>query len=143
MSVESFSIDIEAPPAKVFAVLCDVEAWPEWNASVTSLKRMDEGPFGLGSRATVVQPKLRPAVWQVTAFAEGSRFTWVTAGPGILTEGDHVINPAGEGSRVTLTLRFSGLLAPLVSRIYRKLSRRYLALEAHGLKARCENRAAA
>jgi hypothetical protein len=138
MSVEPISIDIEAPPAKIFAVLCDVESWPEWNASVTSITRMDKGAFGLGSRALVQQPGLKPAVWQVIAFADGRRFTWVTVNPGIRTEGDHVIDPAGAGSRVTLSLRFSGLLAPLVRRIYRGLSGRLLLLEAEGLKARCE-----
>jgi uncharacterized membrane protein len=143
MSIEPISIDIEAPPANVFAVLCDVESWPEWNASVTSVKRMDEGAFRLGSRALVRQPALKPAVWKVTALAHGRRFTWVTVNPGVRTEGDHVIEPAGAGSRVTLSLRFSGLLAPLVSRIYRGLSRRFLSLEAQGLKARCEGRAIA
>jgi uncharacterized membrane protein len=143
MSVEPISIDIEAPPAEVFAVLRDVESWPEWNASVTSVKRMDEGAFGLGSRALVRQPGLKPAVWQVAAFADGRRFTWATVNPGVRTEGDHVIEPAGAGSRVTLSLRFSGLLAPLVSRIHRGLSGRFLLLEARGLKARCGSRASA
>jgi uncharacterized membrane protein len=143
MSVNTVAIDIEAPPAEVFAVLRDVEAWPEWTSSVTSIKRLGDGPFGLGSRALVLQPRLRPAVWQVTAFVEGSRFTWVTVNPGIQTEADHVIDPAGAGSRVTLFLRFSGLLAPLFSRIYRRLSQRYISLEAHGLKTRCESRAVA
>jgi hypothetical protein len=143
MSLERISIDIAAAPADVFAVLCDVESWPEWTASVTSVKRMEGGPFGPGSRALVRQPRLRPAVWQVTAFVDGRRFTWATVNPGVRTDGDHVIEPVGTGSRVTLSLRFSGFLAPLVGRIYRGLSRRYLSLEAQGLKARCESRAIA
>jgi hypothetical protein len=82
-------------------------------------------------------------VWQVTAFVENSRLTWVSVNPGIRTEGDHVIDPAGAGSRVTLSLRFSGLLAPLISRIYRRLCQRFLTLEAKGLKAQCEKPATA
>jgi hypothetical protein len=142
MSVSSISIDIEAAPAKVFAVLCDVEAWREWNALVTSIRRMGEGPFGVGSRAVVRQPGLRPAVWEVTAFVEGVRFAWVTTGPGLRVTGDHVIAPAGAG-RVTLSLAFSGLVAALLSGILSTVSRRYLAAEAEGLKMQCERRSVA
>jgi uncharacterized membrane protein len=138
MRADSIAIDIEAPPAAVFAVLRDVEAWPEWTASMTSIKRMDEGPFGIGSRAMVRQPGLRPAVWQITAFVDGRRFTWVTGGPGVQVEADHVIDPSGAGSRVTLTFRFSGFLAPLLRLTHGGLVRRYLSLEANGLKSRCE-----
>jgi uncharacterized membrane protein len=143
VSVERVSIEIEAPPADVFAVLRDIESWPEWNAAMTSLKRMDEGPLGAGSRALVQQPGLPPTVWQVTSFVEGSRFTWVTTSPGVRTEGDHVVDPAGAGSRLTLSLRFCGLLGPLARLIYGNLTRRYMSLEAQGLKARCESRATA
>jgi hypothetical protein len=138
MSVTSMSIDIEASPARVFAVLSHVDAWPEWNASVTGIERIGEGPFGAGSRAVVRQPGLRPAVWQVTASIEDARFTWVTASPGLRVTGDHVIASAGAGSRVTLSLRFAGLLAPVLGRMLGRLSRRYLAAEAEGLKMRCE-----
>lgn len=40
------------------------------------------------------------------------------------------------GPRATLLLRFEGLLAPLVARVTRNLNRRYLELEAAGLRAR-------
>ena len=40
------------------------------------------------------------------------------------------------GSRATLSVRFEGLLAPPVARATRNLNRRYLELEAAGLRAR-------
>ena len=43
---------------------------------------------------------------------------------------------SGNGSRATLSIRFSGLLGPLFARLTRKLNERYLALEASGLKER-------
>ena len=48
----------------------------------------------------------------------------------------HGVEPLAEGARATLSLRFSGLLGPLVARVTRGLNQRYLALEAQGLRER-------
>jgi hypothetical protein len=41
-------------------------------------------------------------------------------------------------SRVTLSIQFSGVLAPLVARLTGTLTERYIAAEAKGLKERSE-----
>lgn len=132
-------MDVEAPPQRVVAVLADVERWPEWTPTTTSVERKDRGPLAVGSRALVRQPKLRPAIWEVTELDERMGFTWATHSPGIHVNGQHRVEALGNGSRVKLTLEFSGLLAPLVARIYRDLNQRYLAAEANGLKQRSES----
>ena len=132
-------VDINAPPDRVFEMMVDVERWPEWNSAVTSVRRMDEGPFATGSKAQVWQPKLWPAVWQVTEIDKPRCFIWITRSPGVEIEGGHWVEADGAASRVTLTLRFSGLLGRLASRIYGKLSQRYIATEAEDLRRRCEN----
>jgi uncharacterized membrane protein len=138
MTDVSIAVDIKASRDRVLAVLCDVERWPEWTSTVTSVRRIDDGPFAVGSRAQMRQPKLLPAVWQVTQFDGKSSFAWATRSPGVRIEAGHLVEPNGAGSKVTLSLHFSGLLGPLVARVYRKLNQRYLATEAEGLRKRCE-----
>src|SRR5215469_8629156 len=87
----SISIDINASPEKVFAVLCDIERWPEWTSTVSSIRRIDEGPLSIGSRAQVLQPGLRPAIWQVTEMEAARNFTWVTRNPGVRVTGRHLV----------------------------------------------------
>ena len=68
-----FSIitDIDASADLVFAVLIDVERWPEWTPTVTRVERLDGSalPLAISSRIRIVQPKVPPAEWTVTALA--------------------------------------------------------------------------
>jgi len=133
------TVDIDAPPEKVFAVLCDVERWPEWTPTMTSVRRLDSGPFAIGSSAQVRQPQLRTAVWRVTELQDRRNFTWTTHTPGLRMTAGHLIEPQGAGSRVELTLELSGLIAPVVSRLFGGRIERYIATESQGLKKRSES----
>jgi uncharacterized membrane protein len=132
------TVSIDAPPDKVFAVLCDVERWPEWTSTMLSVKRLDGGPFRVGSTAEVRQPKLRPAVWEVTDMEPGRNFNWTARSPGVRMQAEHRVEPDGAGCRVTLTLQLSGLMAPLAARLYGSLIDEYVTTEGLGLKKRCE-----
>jgi energy-coupling factor transporter transmembrane protein EcfT len=76
----------------------------------------------------------------VTELDEGRGFTWVTQGPGVRVTARHWVEANKGGSRVTLSLEFSGLLGPLIARLTRNLNERYLALEARGLREHSERR---
>ena len=132
------AVEIHAPPDRVWSVMRDVERWPEWTPSVRAITRLEGGPFDVGSRARVRQPKLLPTVWRVTELEEGRGFTWVTRSAGVRVKARHYVEPTAQGTRATLSLDFSGPLAPLVARLTRGLTERYLALEARGLKQRSE-----
>jgi uncharacterized membrane protein len=135
----SVTVNIGAPPEKVFAVLCDVERWPDWTSTMTSVQRVESGPFGVGSSARVRQPGLRPTVWQVTAFENERNFTWTARSPGLRMTAAHLIEPQDVGSRVTLSFELSGFIAALASRLYGDLIERYMTTESQGLKKRSES----
>ena len=136
----SVSIDIDAPVDRVYEVMADVERWPEWTASVTNVRRLDSGPFVVGSRAVIRQPKFPPALWTVTAVDGKRSFAWINRAPGIKVTARHAIETVGRVSRATLSLRYEGLLGGLVARLTRGITNRYLQMEATGLKQRSESR---
>ncbi|MEV6638854.1 SRPBCC family protein [Amycolatopsis sp. NPDC051371] len=41
---------VQAPPSTVWKVQTGVEGWPDWQAAVTSVRRLDPGPLHPGSR---------------------------------------------------------------------------------------------
>ena len=134
------TIDIAAPSDVVWAVMRDVERWPEWTASVASVTRTSAGPLGLGGTARVKQPKLAPADFVVTKWEPGLGFEWVTKNPLVSAVGAHWITPTPGGCRVTLSVDFSGPLAGPIAWLYGRLTTRYVRMEAEGLKARSEGR---
>ena len=132
------STQIDASPARVFEVFSDVERWPEWTASVTSVERLDPGPLRVGSRARIRQPKLPVAVWEVTEIVDGSHFVWVAKSPGVTTVGGHYIEASGEGSLAISRIDQNGPAGWLIGSLTKGLTNRYLAMESAGLKARAE-----
>jgi len=131
--------EINASAELVWASLRDVERWPEWTPTVTSVRLRTPPPLALGSRALIRQPKLPPALWRIVELDDSLRsFTWVNSAPGVRVIAKHSVVPFGERSLVMLSLRFDGLLAGILGLATRKLNNRYLAMEAQGLKSRVE-----
>jgi hypothetical protein len=141
----SITTEVDAPAEVVFAVLGEVERWPEWTPTVTRVERLGDAgaPLAVGGRLRIVQPKVPPAEWTITALEPGRGFRLVSRSPGATVEAHHRAEPTGEGhrSRVTLSVTFSGLLGRVVGWMMRGLNERYLAEEAAGLKRRSEERA--
>ena len=64
--------------------------------------------LGVGARVRIEQPKLRPAVWEVSALEPGESWTWVSRAPGIRTTAIHVLERVGVNeTRVRQTLAFA------------------------------------
>ena len=122
--------------------MSEIERWHEWTPTIRSVRRTNAGPFRIGARARVYQPKFPPADWIVTALDEGRAFTWESRAPGMKVVARHVVEPAADGSRVTLSIQYSGIFGELFGRLTGSINRRYIALEADGLKRRAEAHAA-
>jgi hypothetical protein len=136
--VES-SIDIDAPAPVVWAVLSNVERWPEWTASVSSVRRSRAGALVVGEGVVVAQPRLPTLTYTVTAVDEGRSFTWQAGSTVSRAVGEHVVSPRLVGGcTATLRLTQRGPAAPLVGVLLSRITRRYVRMEAEGLKARSE-----
>jgi len=134
----SVSVQVDAPPERVWAVMSDIERWHEWTPTVTSIRRINAGPFRIGARARIQQPRLPSADWSVTLLDEGRCFDWESRAPGVRVLARHCLEACAGGTRVTLSIQYSGLLGGLLGRLTGALNRRYIALEADGLKRRAE-----
>ena len=106
---QSTRIDVEAPVEQVWEVLREVERWPEWAPTVTSVRRLDDGPLAVGSRVRVEQPRIPPTEYVVTELEPSRSFTWVATGPGVRTTARHLLEELGTGgTRVTLAVEQAG-----------------------------------
>ena len=128
------STAIAAPAERVWAILSDVERWPTWTASMTSVEL--DGPLAVGSQAKIRQPKLPAVTWTVTEVVPGRSFTWHSTAPGSRATGWHEVTPTGDATcDVRLALEQAGPLGSLVGLLYRGLTQRYIQMEADGLAA--------
>jgi hypothetical protein len=136
------TLTVSAAVADVAQVLHAVERWPSWNPSVSRVARHGSGPVAVGDSVTVKQPRLPAASWTITAL-DRSGFTWKSSSLGVRSTGDHWAQEAGDGhTAVTLTLTLSGPLARMIAMLYSGLIRRYVRMEADGLRREVEGRTA-
>ena len=119
----------------MWAILSDVERWPEWTASITSVEL--DGPLAPGANADIRQPKLPATTWTVTDVVPGKSFTWRALAPGSTAVGEHDVIDRGDGTcQVRLALDQTGPLGSVFGLLYRRLTRRYVQMEADGLDRR-------
>lgn len=123
MPIVSHTIDIDAPANRVWAILTDTAAYPEWNPFITKLN----GSLDPGSRldVTIVPPgaKQQRFAPTVTAVEPERRLAWLgrLLIPGIF-DGAHTFELEAlttESTRFTQSERFSGLLVPILRGLLR------------------------
>ena len=133
------SIDIAADPARVWAVVSDLEAWPRRIETVDTVELLTPAPLAVGSRLRLKQPKLPEGEWEVTVWDPPRSFEYRQQASGVRVVADHRVEALGEGrSRLSLVLDMQGVLVPVVGRLLRARTNRYLAAEAAGMRAAAE-----
>ncbi|MEX0750485.1 MAG: SRPBCC family protein [Dehalococcoidia bacterium] len=134
------TVHIAAPPERICHVMTDVERWPEWTSSVKAVRRIDDGPLRIGSSAEIELRGTPNATWVVKSFEAGRSF-WPESQVTPSVAGGHVIEPAGDGADVRLTIQPRGLIATLLSPLIVRMSRANVEAEAEGLSRRGEENA--
>ncbi|MEQ6903757.1 SRPBCC family protein [Nocardioides sp. YIM 152588] len=119
-----------APPDRLWRLASAVEHWGARLPTVTSVRPLDAGATRVGSRFRVRQPGLPTAVWEVTEWAEGRGFTWVSSSPGIRSTAVHTVVADGEGSRLELSLEWAGPLARVLELVIGRKARGMVEVEA-------------
>ena len=139
MKTMSATIQIDAPPEAVWAVLTDLARYPEWNP----LFREASGEVAVGSRITLrsVHPangRLMTVRPRITAADPGAELSWVSSLPGIIS-GVHrfALTPAGGGTRVEQSEAFRGVLTAFSGKTFARAGASFRALN-EALKKRAE-----
>ncbi|MET7401293.1 SRPBCC family protein [Dactylosporangium sp. NPDC005572] len=133
------TVIVAAPLPVISRIVQAVEGWPAWTETVSTVDRAGTGPLTVGETVVIKQPKLPPATFTVTR-TDATGFEWTSRSPGIRTVAGHWVTERGDGTcEVELTLSFAGPLAPVTTLFYRGLIRRYIGMEAAGLKRAAES----
>ncbi|WP_211228388.1 SRPBCC domain-containing protein [Glycomyces tenuis] len=128
------TVRIEAPAHEVWTVLTDFPSYGEWNPTITSI----EGVLAEGERldVAVTMPsgwsnRFRPSVLRVSP---ARQFRWLgRLGPGGVFDGEHyfVLEPQDDDStRFTQGERFTGVLVPLMKRVFADTEQGFTAMNA-------------
>jgi hypothetical protein len=125
---------------QAWSALADVASLPKWTPSMTSVEPLDGADLRTGRRYRITQPAMPVLVWQVSEVHEGESYVWENRLPGVHTVAYHrLASDAGGGTRITIGIRQSGWFAGIAGLLTARRTRRYLALEAAGLKAASES----
>jgi hypothetical protein len=141
MKTMSATIQIDASPEAVWAVLTDLGSYPEWNP----LFREASGQVAVGSRITLrsVHPAnghMMTVKPKITIADPGVELRWVSSLPGIIS-GEHrfALTPADGGTRLEQSEAFHGLLAALPLKTFTRADASFRSLN-EALKKRAEER---
>jgi hypothetical protein len=114
MKTMSATIQIDASPMTVWAILTDLNSYPDWNP----LFREASGQIAVGSRITLraVHPangRLMTVKPKITVADPGAELRWTSSLPGIIS-GEHsfTLTQADGGTRLVQAETFRGLLVP-------------------------------
>lgn len=115
-------IEIDAEPERVWAVLVDFEAYPEWNPFITSIQGEQTVGAKLKARLQPVGGRGITMSPSVTVHEPGTAFGWLGKLGGVpyLFDGAHRFElqslDGGTRTRFVQSERFRGILLPLVRR---------------------------
>lgn len=134
------AIDIEASQQRVWDVLSEIEAWPRRIETVESVESLTPGPVAIGSRIRLKQPKLPEGEWEISVWDAPTYFEFRQKSGGVTSVAGHRVEALADSrSRLTLSLDMRGLPVAVVALFFKDLTKRYMTLEAQGIKGAAES----
>jgi len=114
----SSSVEIDAPPEKVWALVNELEEWPQWIPSIKKIEKLSEGALGEGSQICVTAKSIITVkfLMTITEFVPGQRAVMQGKVLGTEMTRYYTFEPVNQGTRLTAGGEVSGLLAFLVRR---------------------------
>ena len=139
MKTVSATTQIAAPPTDVWAILTDLDRYPEWNP----LFREASGQIAIGEKITLksVHPasgRMMTVKPKILVAEPGAELRWASSLPGIMS-GEHsfTLSPADGGTRLVQSEAFRGLLVPFAGKTLARAEASFQALN-EALKNRAE-----
>ncbi|MCW3839003.1 SRPBCC family protein [Micromonospora yasonensis] len=137
------TITTTAGTGPTWAALANVTSYPRWTTSMSNVEPLDGPSLDVGNRFRIRQPGLPTTVWRVCELRPGASFAWDAHAPGVHTVAYHRVDGQSDGTtRISIGIRQTGALAWLVALLTAARTRRYLRMEAAGLRAAAEAGAA-
>lgn len=104
------SAKIDAPAARAWDLLVDLDAWPQWGPSVRRAS-VEGGALAAGVHGEVVTALGVSFPFEVTTFEPGVRWAWKVGG---ITATDHRVEPLGP-DRCRVSFGLSSPAAPYLA----------------------------
>jgi len=120
----SSSVEIDAPPDRVFALVDNLEDWPQWIPSIKRIEKVTEGPLKAGSQIRVTAKSVITTTFLMTVidFVPGQRGVMQGELLGTKMTRYYTFESVGQRTRLTAGGEVSGLLAFFVRRGGQRLS---------------------
>ena len=102
----SETVSISRPPGDVFQFVADLRNFPQWRANLASSTVVSETCTDVGARCDEqirMGPRTIPASCEITAFSAGRRLSFRALSPGLVYDGNVVVEPEPGGSTFTLS----------------------------------------
>lgn len=109
MWTNQVSIDIQAPPDKVYAYLSDFTRHGEWSMSVTKIEQLTPGPVRVGTefKSTETIPIEFESFARITALEPPARIAWESTDHQVFrTEWEFEFSPKGAGTHLVQRVTF-------------------------------------
>ena len=131
------SLDVAAPPNRVWNAVVDFEARPQWSPRVKEARIADGGPLQEGSRIRLKIGRDRFTA-TVVEIHPPERLTLLVRGPGFRVNHLYELRPDGNDVTVMLSGHYGGLVGSLVARFMSGSIHRDLTEELDAIKRASE-----